>query len=277
MGGIPLMTGLVLASLGTDLPEIMNALVSCATNHAAIGLGDALGSALTQMTLVMGLLPFFGREFRVRRRSIIFLGACEVLALIIVVSMVEKGYFTKANAILLLAIWPILMLITRRATAQEIKSEGHTPLGERHIRYIPFIVISFLGVATGAYMLVWSVIGLSTLLEVSEFLLSFFLVSIGTSLPELAVGALALRKGQNELAIGDLIGSSIVDVTVVVGINQFFCTSPIPSNLVLTTGLYSILASTVVILTIVLREKVDKKAGVLFIAVYLLSYTTLTL
>ncbi len=89
-GTPPLVTGLVLVSLGTDLPEIMNAIVSCAANHAAIGLGDALGSALTQMTLVMGLLPFLGGEFRVRRRSIIFLGACEVLALVVVVSMVGK-------------------------------------------------------------------------------------------------------------------------------------------------------------------------------------------
>lgn len=274
-GAPPLMTGLVLVSLGTDLPEIMNAMVSCATNHAAIGLGDALGSALTQMTLVMGLLPFLAGEFRVRRKSIIFLGACEVLALVIVVSMAEKGYFTKANAILLLAIWPILMILTRRATAQDTKSGEHIPLNERHIRHIPYVAMSFLGVAVGAYMLVQSVIGLSASFHVSEFLISFFLISIGTSLPELAVDTLALRGDQSELAIGDLIGSSIVDVTVVVGINQFFCTSTIPSKLVTTTGLYSILATTIVILTVAVREKVDKKAGTLFIAMYLLSYITL--
>lgn len=276
-GAPPLLTGFVLVSLGTDLPEIMNAMVSCATDHAVIGLGDALGSALTQMTLVLGLLPFLGGEFRVKRASIIFLGACEVLALVIVVSMVEKGYFTRTNAVLLLATWPILMFLTRCVTKQENESEEHTPLNERHIRHIPYVALSFLGVAIGAYMLVESVIGLSEFFHVSEFLVSFFLLSIGTSLPELAVDTLALRRGQDELAIGDLIGSCIVDVTVVVGIGQFFCTSTIPSELVTTTGLYSILASTIVVLTAALREKVDRKAGTLFIILYLLSYVTLVL
>jgi cation:H+ antiporter len=274
-GASPLLTGLVLVSLGTDLPEIMNAIVSCSANHPEIGLGDALGSALTQMTLVMGLLPFLAGEFRVRRRSIIFLGACEVLSLVIVVSMVEKGYFTRMNAIVLLAIWPILMLLTRWITARYTKSREHIPLDERQIRHIPYVVMSFLGVAVGAYMLVRSVIGLSAFFHVSEFLISFFLVSLGTSLPELAVDTLALRRGENDLAIGDLIGSCIVDVTVVVGISQFLCASMIPDELVMTTGLYSIFASTIVILTTALRGKVDRKSGVLFIALYLLSYITL--
>ena len=167
------------------------------------------------------------------------------------------------------------MLLARHAIAQDTESKEHTPLDERHIRHIPYVAMSFLGVATGAYMLVQSVIGLSASFHVSEYLISFFLVSIGTSLPELVVDTLALKKSQNELAIGDLIGSCIVDVTVVVGIGQFFCTSTIPSELVSTTGLYSILASTIVILTVALREKVDRKVGALFIALYLLSYITL--
>ncbi|UCD73196.1 MAG: sodium:calcium antiporter [Candidatus Bathyarchaeota archaeon] len=275
-GAPQLLTGLVLVSLGTDLPEIMSAMVSCAANHAVIGLGGALGSALTQMTLVMGLLPFLVGEFRVKRGAIIFLGACEVLALVVVVSMAEKGYFTRTNAVLLLATWPILMFLTRICiTAQENESEDHAPQRERHLRHIPYVALSFLGVAAGAYMLVQSVIELSAFFHVSEFLISFFLLSIGTSLPELAVDTLALRRGQNELAIGDLIGSSIIDVTVVVGIGQFFCTSTIPSELVTTTGLYSIIASTIVVLTAALREKIDRKAGALFIVLYLISYITL--
>ncbi|GAH22388.1 unnamed protein product [marine sediment metagenome] len=65
LGISPLMIGLVLVSLGTDLPEIVNSIVSSSLGHADIDIGDSMGSVLTQLTLVFGLLPFLGRSFRV--------------------------------------------------------------------------------------------------------------------------------------------------------------------------------------------------------------------
>ncbi len=101
------------------------------------------------------------------------------------------------------------------------------------------------------------------------------MVAIGTSLPELVVDLIALRRKQYELAIGDALGSCLVDASVSVGIGQLFFPQEVTGELALITGLYAILGSIVVILTLALREKVDKKAGTLFIFVYLLSYTLL--
>jgi len=101
------------------------------------------------------------------------------------------------------------------------------------------------------------------------------LVAIGTSLPELTVDLIALRKKQYELAIGDAIGSCIVDASVSVGIEQVFFPQAVSGGTAMITGLYAIFGSIVVVLTLALREKVDKKAGALFILVYLLSYTLL--
>jgi len=98
------------------------------------------------------------------------------------------------------------------------------------------------------------------------------MVAIGTSLPELVVDLTAIRKKQYELAIGDAIGSCIVDATVSVGIGQVFFPQVISGELATITGLYAILGSIVVVLTLAMREKVDKKSGALFISVYLLSY-----
>ena len=101
------------------------------------------------------------------------------------------------------------------------------------------------------------------------------MVAIGTSLPELTVDLMALRKKQYELVIGDAIGSCIVDASVSVGIGQVFFPQAASGGPAMITGLYAIFGSIVVVLTIALREKVDKKAGALFILVYLLSYTLL--
>jgi len=117
---------------------------------------------------------------------------------------------------------------------------------------------------------------LSEVFHVSEYLISFFVVAIGTSLPELVVDLAAIRKKQYELAIGDIIGSCIVDASFAAGIGPLIFPIRVSGKLAMITGLYAIFGSIVVILTLALRKKVDKKAGALFIFVYLLSYTLLS-
>jgi len=125
-------------------------------------------------------------------------------------------------------------------------------------------------------VVVQSVIQLSAAFHVSEFLISFFVLAIGTSLPELVVDLTAIRKGQFELAIGDAIGSCIVDASVSIGIGQLFFPQIVSGETAMITGLYAIFGSIVVILTLALRKKLDKKAGALFILIYLLSYVLLS-
>ena len=277
-GITPFVVGLILVSIGTDFPEIVNSIVSSSLGHADISVGDSLGSVLTQMTLVIGLLPFFVKKFKVDRKKIAIIGACEVLALILAVSIAEKGYITRINALFLVASWPIFLLLIRNATTKKSK-ENRVPTEipvKRHFRHLFITALGFIGVSIGAYVVVQSVIQLSAAFNVSEFLISFFVLAIGTSLPELVVELTAIRKGQFELAIGDAIGSCIVDASVSIGIGQLFFPQIVSGETAMITGMYAIFGSIVVILTLALRKKLDKKAGALFIVVYLLSYVLLS-
>ena len=163
----PLIIGRVLKSIGTDLPEIANDITSSALGHGDITIGDSLGSVLTQITLILGLLPFLGGMFKVKRKEIAIIGACEVLALILVVSIVKTGYISQMSALLLVASWPIYMLITRKVTAKNITEKQHAvPRTNRRPSY-HFMVASlrFIGVAIGAYVMIQSVITLSEVLH----------------------------------------------------------------------------------------------------------------
>jgi len=276
LGISPLMIGLILVSVGTDLPEIVNSIVSCALGHGNIDAGDSMGSVLTQITLVFGLLPFLGRTFRVKRKEILVMGACEILALMLVISIVEKGYISRINALFLVGSWPLYMLLTRTLTRRSIKRSIDTSQIFRSKSYhISIAMLGFIGVAVGAYAMVQSVVMLSATLGIPEYLISFFLLAIGTSLPELAVDLMAIRKKEYEIAIGDIIGSCIVDASLSIGIGQIFFPQAVSGELASTTILYTIFASSIVISVLALRERVDKKAGVIFIALYLLSYLTL--
>ena len=273
----PFLIGLIIVSIGTDFPEIVNSIVSSSLGHADISIGDSLGSVLTQMTLVIGLLPFFVKKFRVNRKKIVIIGACEVLALILAVSIAEKGYITRINALFLLASWPLFILLIRSATRKRsIEDRDPTEIFvKKHFSHFLFAVLGFIGVSIGAYVVVQSVIQLSASFHVSEFIISFFVLAIGTSLPELVVGVIAIRKGQFELTIGNAIGSCIVDATIAIGIGQLLFPQIVSGQTAMITGLYAIFGSIVVILTLALRKKLDKKAGALFILIYLLSYALL--
>ena len=278
----PLVIGLILVSIGTDLPEIVNSITSSAMGHADITIGDSLGSALAQMTLVFGLLPFLVGELKVKKREVLVIGACEVLALILAVSMAEKGYFTRINALFLMASWLVFILLARSVMAKNDKEKELAIAGAdeshlHHFRHWLIALLGFVGVAIGAYIVVQSVITLSASFNISEYLISFFVVAIGTSLPELVVTITALRKRQYALSIGNIIGSCLFDASFSIGIGLLFFPQAISGSLAMTTGLYAIFGSIVVILMLALRGKVDKKAGALFIFVYLLSYSLMSI
>lgn len=268
----PLMIGLIVVSLGTDFPEIVNSIISSALGHVDINVGDSFGSVLTQMTLVLGLFPFFGEAFEVKREEIAVMGACEVLAFIASVSMVEKGYISRMNAFFLVASWPLLMLIARNMMKKTPSINGSNRKLSCHLL---ISALGFIGVAIGAYITVQSVIALSTVFSVPEYFVSFFIVAFGTSLPEIVVDLTAIRKRQYEIAIGDAIGSSIIDAGFSIGVGTLFFPGNVTASIAESTGLYALLCSIVVVMILALRQRHDRKSGLLFIMLYALAYLTL--
>jgi cation:H+ antiporter len=272
MGIPPLLIGLVLLSIGTDLPEIVNSIVSSAAGHGDINVGDSLGSILSQMTLVLGIIPFLGVAFKVDRHEILILGAIEVLALIAVLAAIQVG-LTPLYAFLLIASWPILMFIVYKTTSiTPKKMKNVIQTDSHHLFHLILACLSFFGVAIGAIAVVESVVTLSTEFNVPEFFISFFVLGVGTSLPELVVNAEAYRKKQYEFVIGDTIGSCIVDALISIPIGPLLFPVIITTHVTLIMGLYVIFASVVVIMVLAWREKVDKKVGALLIVLYSFSF-----
>ena len=126
--------------------------------------------------------------------------------------------------------------------------------------------------AGGAYITVQSVIALSATLSIPEYLVSFFIVAFGTSLPEIVVDLTAVRRKQYEIAIGDAIGSSIIDAGFSIGIGTLFFPGNVTASLAERTGLYALMCSIVVVMMLALRQRHDRKSGLLFIMLYALAY-----
>jgi len=276
LGISPLIIGVTLVSIGTDISEIFNSLISCARGHGDIDVGDSVGSDLAQLTLVFGLLPIICGSFYIHRKDIIILGTCELLSLLVIFSVVEKGYISRLDALFMVGSLGIYIWLIYNSNKQSIKHrielvEIKKPERKKRTHLI-FAIVGFLGVTIAAIMIVESVINISRLLNVHEYIISFFILAIGTSLPELAVDINALRLKQHSIAVGDIVGSCIVDSTLSIGIGQVFWPQAVTATFAVPTVLYTIIASFIVITTVAIRKKIDKKAGVFFIMVYFTSY-----
>ena len=279
LGISSLMIGLVLVSIGTDLPEIANSIVSCSSGHGDIDVGDSIGSILTQITLVLGLLPFLGRTFKIDRKEALVIGFFEVTTLMLAISVALTG-FTREKAFLLIITWPVSLWIIRKTTLKKIQKKKHVKRqsGRHYLVDLVIAALGFAGVAIGALAVVQSIVSLSERFGVPEFLISFFLLAIGTSLPELVVDLTAIRKRQYELVIGDVIGSCIVDATVSISIGQLLFPAPVfvdAAQRSINLAFYTVFASMIVVMLLAWRQKVDRKTGACLFILYGFAYVFL--
>ena len=279
LGISPLIIGVTLVSIGTDISEIFNSIISCSLGHGDIDVGDSVGSDLTQLTLVFGPLPIICGSFHVNRKDIIILGSCEVLSLLLIFTIVEKGYITRLNALFMVFSLVIYFWLIYNANKESILHrveliETTQPTKSKKILLL-FAAIGFVGVTAGSYIIVNSVIFISQRLSIHEYIISFFILSIGTSLPELVVDVHALRHGHHSIAIGDIVGSCIVDSTLSIGIGQVLFPQAVTAELAVPTVLYTLVVSLIVIVVVAVRKKMDKKSGVFFIFLYLMAFVFL--
>lgn len=206
--------GMTVMAIGTDLPEIANSVISAATGHGDLNVGDSAGSALTQVTLVLGILCF-GTTLASERRSVVVLGTLTAVALGAIALLIRDGSFDRVDGLGLVVAWLIALVGLRSLSAETSSSrESHGAVG-RHIAVAGgWLVV----VAVAATVVVQSFVEVTESIGVPEIVAGAVVLALGTSLPELIVDWTAIRRGAAALALGDLFGSSLLDATLAIGL-----------------------------------------------------------
>ncbi|MCP4647924.1 MAG: sodium:calcium antiporter [bacterium] len=274
----PLIIGIVVLSMGTSLPEISNSIFSNISGHPEINVGDVFGSALSQITLIFGLAVLIGGKVAEGRRDVLLLGGCAIMGAMLALFVVESGEITLTNALFLIVSYCVLIFISNKYTVKEYAAP-HAKEAKRFWpwkdRFIAFgkLALFLLGVVAGAILVVNSTVALSMEIGIDTYLVSFFVVAIGTSLPELFVAVAAIRRGQDELAMGNILGSNITDTTLALAAGPLIASSVLPDvGLAMGTGTYMVVASMVVVGLFAWRKKIDRLAAIVLIGIYLASY-----
>ncbi len=264
----PFVVGLILLAFGTDLPEIANSVAASLSGHGDINVGDSIGSAVTQSTLVLALLPLIGGAFAVERRDAVSTGGATVLALLLGAGLMRDGDLTRIDGLLLVVFWALASYAVFKVAPPE---QLELPIEEQPPRRTMTWLEAAGALAVvggGAFAAVQGFVGIAENMELPEYVVSFFLASIGTSLPELVVDATALRKGEREMAIGGLLGASLLDASVSIGSGPIIAPNDVTAELALRGSLVGAVVLGVVAIVLAWRRKHDWRSAVLFFLLY---------
>ncbi len=220
----PLLIGMVIVGFGTSAPEMVVSALAALQGKPGIALGNAYGSNITNIALILGLTALISPiavHSRVLRKELPILTAATLMA----AWQVWDGKITQFDALVLLAVFVGLMAWTiwqglrnkEDAMASEMKRE--LDVNAMPIRRALFWMLAgLLLLIVSSRILVWGAVEIAHGFGVSDLIIGLTIVAVGTSLPELASSVIAARKGEHDIALGNILGSNLFNTLAVVGI-----------------------------------------------------------
>jgi cation:H+ antiporter len=275
LGAPPFIVGVVLVSLGTDLPEIANSIAAHLQGEGDVNVGDSIGSTLTQYTLVLGLFPLVAGTLAIDRRQIGVVTVLTMSGLGLTSLFVADGWLGRWDGLALVAAWAVFTYIVVRVIP------GSPPEEPPGVRLAgrggqAVVVLGSLGVVgVGATIAVRSLVRLAELAGVPEFIIAFFGASFGASAPEIVVDFTALARGSPAIALGDALGSSLIDATLSIGIGPLVAPAAVTAGLAVTAAVYTLVATGVVGALLGGRRRHDRRSMAVLLGLYLLAYAVL--
>lgn len=221
-GMSPLLIGIVIIGFGTSAPEMIVSAISALNGNPGIALGNAYGSNITNIALILGATALI-RPLTVP--SQIIKQELPVLLLITFISavLIYDTDITRIDAVILLAVFCIYMTGSIRLGLRQknvaLTDENKTAETSVSLKSAVIQVIAGLGILLlSSQLLVWGAVEIARYFAVSDLIIGLTIVAVGTSLPELASSVAAARKGEQDLAIGNIVGSNLFNTLAVVGI-----------------------------------------------------------
>lgn len=219
----PLLIGMLIIGFGTSAPELAVSALSSLQGNPGIALGNAWGSNITNIALIIGLValitPITAHAGLVRRELPMLLAITALAGW-----QVYDGSLSRLDGVVLLVVFALLLswsvydgLRSRTSVSAEMKDQqqsGIMPLN----RALIWLLVGLVLLIVSSRMLVWGSVFIARDLGVSDLIIGLTIVAIGTSLPELASSLAAIRKKEHDLALGNIIGSGLFNTLAVVGL-----------------------------------------------------------
>jgi cation:H+ antiporter len=220
----PLLIGMVVVGFGTSAPELAVSALAALGGTPGLALGNAYGSNIANIGLILGLTALF-RPIAVHSQVLHKELPMLTIITFLVVGILWNRELDRLDALILLAVflgimgWAIVQGLRHRVDALARETDAQLAHNRMPLRHAVFWLLAGLVLLVlSSRMLVWGAVILAKAMGISELVIGLTVVALGTSLPELASSMVAVHKGKDDIALGNVLGSNLFNTLAVVGV-----------------------------------------------------------
>lgn len=262
-----IIVGLTIVAFGTSAPEAAVSITSAITGNNAMAVSNVIGSNLFNLLMVIGIAALLGEllmEKDVLNKDLPFLVGITIL---FAVFIIIGWNVSQIEGIILL----IILICYLAYLIKSAKKSANANVVEKPKFTLPqsiiFIIIGLAGIVIGGDLVVNSASDIAIAFGMSETLVGLTIVAIGTSLPELVTSLTALKKGENQLVIGNVIGSNIFNILFVLGASSAITAISLDSSMLIDVT-FMVFVTVLCFIFGKTQDKFDKKEGAILVALF---------
>ena len=274
-----MLIGLTIVAFGTSAPEFAVSVKSILSGNGDIVLGNVIGSNILNIVLILGVSSMFHslnvKNNTVKKELPITLLITTLFAVLLSDNLFDKGMinnFTRSDGVVLLLFFLVFIYYLISMARHKIDEDQDTEYMALSKAFV-FTVLGIVAIVLGSNFVVDSASYLAKAIGISEKMIALTIIALGTSLPELVTSVTATKKGEYDIAIGNVVGSNIFNLGMVIGIpvTLFGGISKISFNYI--DLIVMLLAALLLFVFSFNDRKIDKREGLVFILMFILYYS----
>lgn len=262
--------GATLVAFGTSLPEMAASMMAASAGKSDMAVANVVGSVIFNITMVLGIVFLIAKKMNPKRNLFALDSAWVVIPVVLFFIMIQDGEIGRVDGILYLLLMVSYLLFLFTSSKDDLEGEIDEDLAKEKFKWAKTIILLSIGFVLtigGASFVIESGSSIARNFGISEWIIGIFLISLGTSLPELVVSLVAVKKGNAEMSIGNIIGSNVANFSMVLGAASLV--NPLTINLVSTKFDMIIMVAASAALLFILANKLYNKAGAIFLLIIL--------
>lgn len=272
-----MLIGLTIVAIGTSLPEIFITITSSLEEYSDLIIGNSIGSCICNLLLVIGITSLI-RDVKLDEKTTKIHFTIEILIILLLLYFGNNGEINRLEGIMLILCSILYIFYTifeekknKKLDKELIKEVEEIELKRNSIISITiYIILGLLGLKFGSDFVVNNTTLIANNLGFSQAFIGITVIAVGTALPEIITGIISAKKNENELFLGNIIGSNIINLSLLIGLGSII--KPIKYNIEFNFSLLFLILITIILQIIGLfskKAKIDKMEGSIFILVYI--------
>ena len=267
--------GLTIVSIGTSMPELFVSITSALEGHSDMSLGNIIGSNLSNLLLILGLSAIIKHVVFQKETRLYEIPMCLLFTITFMIFCNTNDGISRIEGIVLLLLfcvflgYTIFMGIKESKTNLE-KDDAKEEKNNSIVKNIILVILGVIGLKVGGDLTVDNAVDVANYFNISEKIISLTILAVGTSLPELVTSVTADIKGNSDIAIGNIIGSNIFNILLILGVASII--KPITYNVTYNFDISILIVATVILALfpfIPPKDKMSRANGIIYFLMYI--------